>query len=105
MPTPQKLKRIDENGQQILEIHWDDGVVTSRAVSFIQDRCPCATCGEKRKEDKKPALFPVLSLAEVAPVKIDGMHPAGNYAYTITFSSGCNQGIFTFTHLRNICES
>lgn len=104
MPAPQKLERVEENGRQLLVIQWDDGVETRCPASRIQERCPCATCGEKRKEDDQPALLPVLSMAEVAPIQIVGMRPAGNYAYTISFNSGCNQGIFTFTHLRNICS-
>lgn len=105
MPAPQKLERINENGRQMLVVHWDDGVVTSCSAGRIQSKCPCANCGEKRKVDDKPVLLPVLSMEEIAPVEIVGMRPAGNYAYTITFNSGCNQGIFTFTHLRNVCES
>jgi ATP-binding protein involved in chromosome partitioning len=104
MPTPLKLERLDQNGRQILEIQWDDGVTTSCRVSKIQEKCPCANCGEKRKGAGQQMMeLPLLQLGELAPIRIEGMQPAGNYAYTINFSSGCNQGIYSFAELRRIC--
>lgn len=107
MPTPQALERQDEQGRQYLFIQWDDGVATRCSVATLQENCPCANCGEKRKaaEEKEAELFPMLKPEEASPTTIVSMRPAGNYAYAIAFSAGCNQGIYTFKHLRAIGEA
>ena len=42
---------------------------------------------------------PVLSMEETVPLKIAAMSPVGSYAYSIEFSDGHNNGIYTLDHL------
>ena len=44
----------------------------------------------------------MLSAAEARPLKISGMTPVGNYAYSIVYSDGHDSGIYTFEHLREL---
>ncbi len=88
-----------------LAITWDDGKRLAYRVGELRDKCPCATCREKRTEpDPSPMMLPVLSAAEAQPIKLLGMTPVGNYAYAIAFSDGHDTGIFTFELLREVGE-
>ncbi len=96
---PTKLELVGEN--QLL-IQWSDGHSRRYRFRELRDRCPCATCREK---NKVPApLLPVLKAAEAQPLKILGMKPVGNYAYSINFSDGHDTGIYSFTTLLELGE-
>ena len=97
---PTKLEMIAPN---LLAIEWSDGERRQYTLRELRDRCPCATCREKRQ---KPAAPPnplqVLSPAEARPLAIREMSPVGNYAYSIAFSDGHDTGIFTLDFLREL---
>jgi len=88
-----------------LVIDWSDGTRRTYAVGELRDKCPCATCREKRNAPP-PAANPfslnVLSAAEARPMELLGMTPVGNYAYAIQFSDGHDTGIYTFELLQEI---
>jgi DUF971 family protein len=97
-PTALKL---DDDGR--LLITWSDGMVKSYRVRELRDACPCATCREKRNAPAAdPLALPLLSKVELEPLRIQGMKPVGNYAYSIAFSDGHDTGIFTFQLLREL---
>jgi DUF971 family protein len=48
--------------------------------------------------------LPIISAAEAQPLRITGMKPVGNYAYSIDFSDGHNTGIYTLESLREMGE-
>lgn len=99
-PTDIKL----ENDNQ-LRIQWDDGQEHSLPIQLIRDTCPCATCREKRTDEKPQSNeLNVLSLAETQPLRLLGIAPVGNYAYSINFSDGHDTGIFTLEFLRRLGE-
>ena len=100
---PTQLRRPEPN---VLLITWSDGQVRRYTARELRDRCPCATCREKRTAPP-PAqpgagLLTVLSPQEARPLTIDGMQPVGSYAYQIEFSDGHNTGIYTLEHLRQL---
>src|SRR5258708_4492707 len=65
-----------------VSMQWSDGQVREYSVRELRDRCPCATCREKRSQPAQTAvLLPVLSAAEARPLTISEMKPVGNYAY------------------------
>jgi DUF971 family protein len=98
--SPTKLERV---GETALRIHWSDGQVREYTIVELREKCPCATCREKRSAPPpSPMQLTVLSPAEARPLRIDGMKPVGAYAYSIEFSDGHNTGIFTFEHLREL---
>ena len=99
---PTKLEIVAENK---LLIAWSDGEQRLYRFGELRDACPCATCREKR--NAPPAtqpVFTILSAAETQPLKINGMKPVGNYAYSIAFSDGHDTGIFAFELLRTLGE-
>lgn len=96
-PYPTKLELLE--GNQLL-IVWSDGQHRQYAFRELRDRCPCATCREKRNAPQP--MLRVLSDAEAQPLRILGMQPVGNYAYSINFSDGHDTGIYSFELLREL---
>jgi DUF971 family protein len=99
-PLPTKLELV---GESELLIAWSDGQQRRYAFRELRDRCPCATCREKHKTPTP--LLPVLSTGEAQPLKVLGMKPVGNYAYSINFSDGHDTGIYSFELLRQLGET
>lgn len=86
-----------------LRITWNDGQVREYAVRELRDKCPCATCREKRNAPESSALLlPIISDADIRPLRITAMKPVGNYAYSIDFSDGHDTGIYTLESLREL---
>ena len=96
-PYPTKLELL--GGNQLL-IVWSDGQRRQYTFRELRDRCPCATCREKRNAPQP--LLRVLSESEAQPLSILGMQPVGNYAYSINFSDGHDTGIYSFELLREL---
>jgi DUF971 family protein len=85
-----------------LRITWSDGQTREYTFRELRDQCPCATCREKRRAPPSTTLLPVLSAAEARPLRITGLKPVGNYAYSIDFTDGHNTGIYTLESLREM---
>jgi DUF971 family protein len=97
---PTKLELVE--GSQ-LRITWSDGHIRDYALRELRDKCPCATCREKRNAPPpSPFQLPIISAAEAQPLRITAMKPVGNYAYSIDFSDGHNTGIYTLESLREM---
>ena len=98
--TPPRPTKLALQGDDRLSIEWSDGEQRTYTIRELRDRCPCATCREKRLQPAAPAnLLPVLSAAETQPLRIAGIKPVGNYAYAIDFSDGHDTGIYTLEFL------
>jgi len=97
--SPKSLKG-DRNA---LLIQWSDGVAHCIPWRVLRDRCPCATCRQKRTE---PApVFNILKPEEAGPVRATAMSPIGNYAYQIDFSDGHKTGIYSLELLRELGDA
>ena len=97
-PHPTKLEL---RGSDKLAIAWSDEQVREYTFRELRDRCPCATCREKRNAPEKPApLLTVLGPGQLQPLKVVDVSPVGNYAYSIAFSDGHDTGIYTLEFLR-----
>jgi DUF971 family protein len=96
---PKKLELVD--GAR-LRITWSDNQSRDYTIRELRDACPCATCREKRKSPPASTLFPIVTEAEIRPLRITAMKPVGNYAYSIEFSDGHNTGIYTLESLREL---
>lgn len=101
-PTNLSLPQPDR-----LLIEWSDGERRLVKVKELRSACPCATCREKQMQPPKPVelkSLPILSDAQLQPLRIVKMQPLGNYAYNVAFSDGHDTGIFTFELLRELGE-
>jgi DUF971 family protein len=100
-PVPTSLSLTDDHR---LLIEWSDGVRRKYGFRALREACPCATCREKQSTPKDPLVLPTLSAGQLVPLKVTGMTPVGNYAYSIAFSDGHNTGIYPLTLLRELGE-
>ncbi len=114
---PIGLAKLD--GGKLLQIDWSDGLTQKIKAKSLRAACPCATCREKHgprsmtqgSNEKSAAAqtggpkplrsLTILSEADLVPLAVDKMAPAGSYAYNIGFSDGHKSGLFTFELLRN----
>jgi DUF971 family protein len=95
--------KLELRGENRLHIEWSDGVKHEITLALLRSRCPCATCREQRSQPPKPSGgLQVISMAEARPLKVNGMRPVGNYAYSIAFSDGHDTGIYTLEFLREL---
>lgn len=96
---PTNLKLADDHR---LLMEWSDGRKQEFTPRQLRSACPCATCREKRNAAADPLALPVLKDPQAGPLRILGMQPVGNYAYTIAFSDGHDTGIYSFDLLREL---
>ena len=101
-PMPVSIGRMAAGG---IEITWSDGLCGRYSPRLLRDACPCATCRELRAQPLKPALLPVLTAEEVAPLAVVGMTPVGRYAYSVEFSDGHSSGIYTLEYLHELAAA
>ena len=95
--------KLELAGANRLRITWSDGQIREYTVRELRDSCPCARCREKRKAPPPSTTqLPIISEAEMRPLRITAMKPVGNYAYSIDFSDGHNTGIYTLESLREM---
>jgi ATP-binding protein involved in chromosome partitioning len=93
-PSPVEVKRPASGG---LEIHWDDGAVTSATPRELRLGCQCAACIDEFTH--KPLLDPATVPQDVSIARLE---PIGNYALQLFFSDGHESGIFAWPLLRSL---
>lgn len=92
-PTEVRFDR--DNGR--LVITWDDGERLQYPLDHLHNACPCAGCRGHPGETVEPPNLNGAVLERIEEV--------GNYALRFKWQApGCNQGIYTWSHLRKIGE-
>ena len=91
-----------------VDVVWSDGHRSHYDFPFLREECPCATCNDQRAK-KKSAPVPSAGAGSVLPIyrpKITARaaKPLGNYALQFDFSDGHSSGIYSYDHLRTICQ-
>jgi DUF971 family protein len=90
-----------------IKIDWKDGHHSEYGLEYLRDKCPCATCtGAHGTPPRAPeASNPGNPFQMYKPaLKMLGVEPVGNYAIRINWSDGHSTGIYSYEHLRKICE-
>ncbi len=91
---PTKLSRVGND----LVIDWSDGQRHRYEIADLRRNCPCAGCRGHHGIPPHPEV-----LASIPDnIRLDEIHPVGNYAYKIVFSDGHDTGIFTLELLRQL---
>ena len=89
-----------------IKIDWKDGHHSEYGLTYLRDRCPCASCtGVHGTPPRVPEAEQPLSPFQMfkPALKMLGVEPVGNYAIRINWSDGHNSGIYSWEHLRRIC--
>jgi len=99
--TPIKL---DLKRDAQLQIHWEDGAVSTYAIAYLRAMCPCAQCRLVREGEskKKKTSLKILPGNFAAPVTALDAEMVGNYALRIDWSDQHGSGIYSFDYLRDI---
>jgi DUF971 family protein len=90
-----------------IKIDWKDGHHSEYSLTYLRDKCPCAGCtGAHGTPPRVPeAEQPANPFQMYKPaLKMLGVEPVGNYAVRINWSDGHNTGIYSWEHLRAICQ-
>ena len=86
-----------------IKIDWKDGHHSDYGLTYLRDKCPCATCtGAHGTPPRQPETSTPFQMFKPV-LKMLGVEPVGNYAIRINWSDGHNSGIYTYDHFRKIC--
>jgi DUF971 family protein len=91
-----------------IKIDWKDGHHSEYGLTYLRDKCPCASCTgahgtPPRPEGARPQAnnpFPMFQPS----LKMLAVEPVGNYAIRINWSDGHSSGIYSYEHFREICQ-
>ena len=102
IPTQIKLT-VDQNTQtDILLLAWDDGHSGATSLRTLRDNCPCAGCQGETVLLKTYA--PMETPEMPGKYKLVGAQQVGLYALSLSWADGHQTGIYTWQHLRGLCE-
>ena len=102
LPNQIKLS-IDEKTQvEVLLLAWDDGHSGVTSLKSLRDNCPCAGCQGETVLLKSYA--PMESPEMPGKYKLVAAHQVGSYALSMSWGDGHQTGIYTWEHLRALCE-
>ncbi len=97
---PLQIKQIDS---MHLSLVWSDGHQGRSSMTILRDACPCAGCsGETvllhtyvpgQPERNTPGRYELKSVDTV-----------GEYALKFVWGDGHDMGLYTWEHLRSLCE-
>src|SRR5437764_419880 len=94
---PQLIERVP--AVSALRLAWRDGL--SQEVAYLKLRavCMCARCVDEITGER------ILDVEGIDPgIAIDEMQLVGNYALKIRWSDGHDTGLYTWGHLRKLCD-
>jgi len=98
-----QLKRLRRLSSDQISLEWDDGHMGTTSLKTLRDFCPCAGCkGET-------VLFqtyvpPPADTQTPGRYILNGAEAIGNYAMRFSWGDGHQEGIYTWEHLRSLCE-
>jgi len=99
-------KTLDISKSEGVRIVWTDGHQSSYGLDYLRDHCPCATCsnahGTSAEQPGTMSSNPFVMYK--ARPKIVEAEVVGRYAIRILWSDGHNTGIYSYQHLRDLCQ-
>lgn len=95
-----KLRR--ESGGTI-RLTWSDGHDGPISLQTLRDRCPCAGCAGETVL-LRSYVPPAPDRETPGRYDLKGATPVGNYALQLLWGDGHGEGLYTWDHLRSLCE-
>lgn len=90
------------NREQVLQITWKDGHISTYPLYGLRKNCPCVVC---RGGHSQMGRFE-MKLFFIDPphrVEITDLEPIGNHALKISWDDGHNTGMYRWELLRAMC--
>jgi DUF971 family protein len=95
--TPTNIRA--HQGEQVLELAWEDGNTVKLPYKYLRGECPCASCRDEWTGDR------ILDPNSIrADLKLEGMEPIGNYAVRLGWNDGHSSGLYTWENLRRLAN-
>lgn len=97
------LKSFKREGMERVSLIWDDGHAGPVSLRTLRDACPCAECTGETVLLHHYAPVPEEN---PSPLKyqLAGAGTVGSYALQLQWQDGHNTGLYTWEHLRSLCE-
>jgi DUF971 family protein len=104
-PKSVQVKITERTGMDIV---WKDGHRSPYSFQFLRDACPCALCDEERgKTGREPGDPPKAAPGALPmfkdPARALKAEAVGKYAIKFSWNDGHDQGIYSWTFLRDHC--
>ncbi len=96
-PTQIKLSNPSE-----LSVKWDDGHASIITLRTLRDNCPCAGC--KGETVILKSYIPQQAPELPGKYALKNAEQVGYYALQLYWGDGHSTGMFTWEHLRSLCE-
>ena len=97
-PPPTSIRRLPD--EQALAIVWSDGLERRLNLVALRAQCMCARCVDEITGER------LVEIDGIDPaIAVNEMQLVGNYAVRIHWSDGHHQGLYTWRHLRELCEA
>jgi len=95
---PKGIERLP--GERALRVAWADGLEAKLNLVALRGECMCARCVDEITGER------IVDVEGIDPeIQIDEMQLVGNYAVKMKWSDGHDTGIYTWEHLRRLCEA
>jgi DUF971 family protein len=86
--------------EQALHVAWADDLQARLNLIHLRAQCMCARCVDEITGER------IIDTDGIDPsIQIDQLQLVGNYALRIHWSDGHHQGLYTWEHLRRLCEA
>ena len=95
---PVRIERLP--AEQALLVAWPDGVERRLNLVALRGQCRCARCVDEMTGERIVDLEGIDSEIAIRELSL-----VGNYALKIAWSDGHNTGLYTWPHLRELCEA
>jgi len=97
-PPPRSIERLP--AEQALRVAWHDGLEACLALIELRAACMCARCVDEITGER------IVDVEGIDPqIAIEAMQLVGNYALKIRWSDGHDTGLYTWQHLRALCDT
>ncbi len=88
-----------------MSVSWSDGRASVYSPALLRSICPCAEC--QGTHGGPPKAFQILSTTQLQgaarQTQITAVEPVGHYAVCFHWGDGHNDGIYTWSYLRQNC--
>jgi DUF971 family protein len=90
----------------MLTIKWNTGEVAEVPFDLLRNSCPCAGCrgGHDNMVKEPNASMFVIPLMDANKTRLTDIKMVGNYAISIVWADGHNDGIFNWNYLYSLYE-
>lgn len=98
-----KVLQLKQTSKSEVYLRWDDGHEGPVSLGALRDACPCAGCNGETVllRTYSPAVPRVDTPGRY---EMKSVTPIGSYALKFSWGDGHDLGIYTWEHLRGLCE-